>query len=183
MGNLGAPAPWLASGTLYAPACSVRFACNQYLPAADAGLLPLERLWLYCLSDQNERADGLPTLSVPAYGKSLLYLVSRALDDARKIPLLGFERAHVDAYIDATAPDVREQWDAGHEPDLRVWRDRWGGGGQLVIVRDRQVPIARDGKTIPATHGSFDNNIAVLTETIERIASAPLAAPMEWLDY
>ncbi|MCE2968634.1 MAG: C1 family peptidase [Burkholderiales bacterium] len=187
-GKLGAPAPQVASATLYAAACSVRFACHHYLPAADAGLLPLDRLRLYCLSDANERADGLPTPVVPAYGKSLLYLVSRALDDARKIPLLGFERAHLDAYIDASAPDLREQWDADHQPDLRTWRARWAGGGGLHFVRERQVPIARDVKTGdvklgPATHGSFDNNIAVLAETIERIAGAPLVAPMEWLDY
>jgi hypothetical protein len=182
-GALGAPAPRVTSGTLYAAACSVRFACERYLPAADAGLLPLDRLWLYCLSDENERADGLPTPSVPAYGKSLLYLVSRALDDARKIPLLGFERAHLDAFVDATAPDLREQWDAGHQADLRRWRDRWRGGALLKIVSERQVPIARDGKTSAATHGSFDNNIAVLTETIERISGERLVAPMEWLDY
>jgi len=42
---------------------------------------------------------------------------------------------------------------------------------------------------IQATHGSFDNNIKVLTETIARVSGRDgpggpgLVAPLEWMDY
>jgi hypothetical protein len=84
--------------TLFAAACSARFAVQHYAAAGAAGLIRADRLWSYYLSDENERRDGLPTPDLPAYGKSLLYLVSRALDDVRKMPLLGFERAALPAF-------------------------------------------------------------------------------------
>ena len=79
----------------------------------------------------------------------------------------------------------------GDLPPLRIPPQRGPGinsgpgGRQPRLNQCLQPPptVTGDVKSGPATHGSFDNNIAVLTETIERIAGAPLAAPMEWLDY
>src|SRR5438876_644793 len=65
-------APKVRTCTLYAAACSTRFAGERYLAAADAGLIDLKRLALYFLSDENEKRDGLPSPQLPAYGKSLL---------------------------------------------------------------------------------------------------------------
>jgi hypothetical protein len=185
--DLLAQAPRVQTCTLYGAACSVRFANQRYLQAADAGLLDLDRLWLHCLSDQNERADGLPSPAVPAYGKSLLYLVSRALDDTRKIPLLGFERALRPNYARPSTHDEKDQWDAGHLPELLQWQARWPGTAEgdkrLRLVKDRDVRITRAGRTVPASHGSFDSNIAELTATLERVKGGDLIAPLEWLDY
>jgi hypothetical protein len=185
--DLRAQAPQVQTCTLYAAACSVRFANQHYLPAADAGLLDLGRLWLHCLSDQNERADALPSPAVPVYGKSLLYLVSRALDETRKIPLLGFERALRTDFARPTTHEEQDQWDAAHRPELATWQARWPGVAEgddrLRLVRERDVRITRAGRTAPATHGSFDNNIAELTATLERVKGGALIAPLEWLDY
>jgi hypothetical protein len=45
------------------------------------------------------------------------------------------------------------------------------------------VTVTREGGQCKSTHGSFDNNIAALTETIERIKGSSVVAPLEWLDY
>ncbi len=190
----------VSSCSLFAPACSVEFANERYLPAADSTLLPLERLWLYVLSDDNEKRDGLPTPARDLYSKSLLYLVSRALDDHRKMPILGLHRALLAEY--AHGKLAAEQWHEKQVPAVQAWQQAWNGAGgaaRTFVVLPTRVPntkpptaSAADGHhgqgsqtpgTTQATHGSFDNNIAVLTQTIERMAGKPLVSPMEWLDY
>lgn len=168
------------TATLWAAACSNAFANEHYLPAHAAGLLNLSNLWLYVLSDENEEADALPTPAVPVYGKSLLYLVSRALDDARKMPLLGMQRAQLAAYAGND-----DQWAGGQLQAMRTWQAAWRGEGTelLQVIRDRNVTITREGAQCQATHGSFDNNIAVITATLKRIKGGELVKPMEWLDY
>ena len=136
---------------------------------------------LYVLSDANEKADGLPSPQLPAYGKSLLYLVSRALDDARKQPLLGMARALDPAY----ASDA-DQWQRDELPTLARWQAHWPPTSGLDLLRTVTTPKVRTTRAddqSPATHGSFDNNIEAITQTIERIRQAPLVAPLEWLDY
>ncbi|PZP28767.1 MAG: peptidase C1 [Roseateles depolymerans] len=164
---------------LYAAACSSGFAVQHYGGAQQAGVLQLQDLRLHVLTDANERADGLPTAERDIYGKSLLYLVSRALDDVRKQPLLGMERALV-------KPDpawAADQWDADAAADVAAWRRLWPAGALLNLVSTPKVRTTRAGDQIAASHGSFDNNIEVLTGTLERLRGGPLVAPMEWLDY
>jgi len=48
------------------------------------------KLALYCLNDELERDDNVAW----AYRKSLLYLISRALERARDKPVLGLVRDH-----------------------------------------------------------------------------------------
>ncbi|HKB53718.1 MAG TPA: C1 family peptidase [Ramlibacter sp.] len=176
----GRPPLAVKTSTLWAAACSCSFANQHYLPAHTRGVLNLSDLWLYVLSDENEEADALPTPALPIYGKSLLYLVSRALDDARKMPLIGMQRAELEAY----ASNDR-QWDAGELAAMNQWHGAWQGeaNGALRVIASRNVTVTREGAQIQATHGSFDNNIAVVTETIERIKGSAVAAPLEWLDH
>jgi hypothetical protein len=175
-------APAIASCTLLAAACSVQFAVGTYGKASHEGLFDLSRLTLHYLTDQEERDDGLPTPAVNLYGKSLLYLISRALEDSRKMPLLGMERAITPALFDAT------DWASDQLDAIRSWQQLWTPNGPAGVRRGIPVPTAdvvvtKTGATTQATHGSFDNNIVVLTETLERIKGAPLIAPIEWLDY
>ena len=184
LGRLGGASPLaVTSCELYAAACSSGFAVQHYGAAHQAGVLPLDRLRLHVLTDANERADGLPNAERDIYGKSLLYLVSRALDDVRKQPLLGMERALV-------PPDpawLGDQWvpGPGETPnaDLAAWLKLWPAGELLHRVTSPKVRTTKTGDQISASHGSFDNNIDVLTGTLERIRGASLVAPMEWLDY
>ncbi|MFG6485067.1 C1 family peptidase [Roseateles sp. BYS78W] len=168
-----------ASCELYAAACSSAFAVQHYGAAQQAGVLSLQALRLHVLTDANERADGLPTAERDIYGKSLLYLVSRALDDIRKQPLLGMERALVE-------PDPawkEDQWAGPAYDDVLAWQKLWPAGTLLNRVTTPKVRTTKTGDQIAASHGSFDNNIDVLTGTLERIRGSALVAPMEWLDY
>lgn len=165
-----------ASCTLYAPACSVRFANAHYGAAMAAGQLDPERLTLHVLSDRNEKDDGLPSPKLELYGKSLLYFVSRALDDVRKMPLLGLERAALPGYEASS-----EHWDEDELPELQTWRAAFRG--DVFVESAPRVRVSRVGDTIQATHGSFDNNIAVVSATIKAIRGAPPVQPLEWLDY
>jgi pimeloyl-ACP methyl ester carboxylesterase len=158
--RLGADGPKVRTCTLFAPACSMSFATRYYLPAADAGLIDLERLWIHYLSDANEKRDGVPSPEVPAYGKSLLYLVSRALDDVRKMPLLGLERA-----LDPAFAADAEQWAGSELPFIREWQSKWDGT-RLGIRVD----------TSGATHGSFDEDAGTVAATLQRIRGAKLVS-------
>jgi len=176
------PALPVASCSLYAAACSTSFAVQHYLGAASAGVLPLDQLHLYHLSDRNEKNDGLPTARNPVYGKSLLYLVARSLDDIRKQPLLGMERALLPAF----AKD-EEQWEKTMLPGVQQWQKTWGPlaakNGLLHTITTPKVRNTRAQDQIDASHASFGSNIDVLTETLVRIKGAPLVGEMEWLDY
>lgn len=41
------------------------------------------------------------------------------------------------------------------------------------------VPTTLAGATIPASHGSFDNNITVVGRTLQRITGSKLAMPID----
>jgi hypothetical protein len=175
-------APKISSCSLYAAACSVQFAVGTYGKAAQTPLFDLGNLRLHYLSDSNEKADGLPSPEVELYGKSLLYLVSRALDDARKMPILGLQTA-----ITADAFDPK-QWADEQVASITAWEREWtpgtaGAAQRGFPVTTPDVRTTKTGATIQATHGSFDNNIDVLTQTLETIKGSALVSPMEWLDY
>ncbi|MDW8370916.1 MAG: C1 family peptidase, partial [Geminicoccaceae bacterium] len=75
---LQAKALRVASLHLLAPACTMGFAADTFGAALGRGrraILDPRRVAIWVLSDRNERAD-----TVGPYGKSLLYLVSRALE-------------------------------------------------------------------------------------------------------
>jgi hypothetical protein len=176
LGKLAAPAVKVSSCSVYAAACSVRFAVAKYLDEGKSILSPAD-IALHYLTDANEKRDFLAGgRNFHLYGKSLLYLVSRALDDARKMPLLGFERAVVQGF--ETNDD---QWIASEHDAVRTWQKRFKG--TLVPVKEPNIAVAANGKTAQATHGSFDNSVRVITQTIERITGSRPVKPIEWLDY
>ena len=68
--------------TLWAPGCRIDMFKETYLPALQAKRLG--RLALYTLTDSDERDDNVANI----YHKSILYLVSDALEHTTRIPLL-----------------------------------------------------------------------------------------------
>lgn len=89
--SLGIP-DLVSTCSLMAPACTVKFYNEHYRPrlgaAATGGkVVRLPRLDVYNLTDALELDDNV----VKAYRKSLLYLVSRALERDRNKPLLGMQ--------------------------------------------------------------------------------------------
>lgn len=158
----------LASIHLYAPACSVAFATAHYGKV-------MEQLHLEVLSDRMERRDKVTSL----YHKSLLYFVSNALEGDLHTPLLGMERINDTSYTgwDGTS-DTGEallSWrTAAKDADLQK---------RTVLVNTDSIPVATGANGVAeqaqAGHGSFDNDINVITRTLEHITGAPLTMPVD----
>ncbi len=179
----------VSSLSLYAAACSVRFAVEQFLRrGADA--LDTKNVHLHFLSDRNEKDDylgGIKAAGLHLYGRSLLYLVSRALDDDRKIPLLGFERAVTSSWATTSSGKndpqrLHDQWHANHHRFIEEWQRKFKG--VLYVVDAPSVPVNIETKMVQAQHGTFDNDITTITQTIQLISGTPTAIkPIESLDY
>jgi hypothetical protein len=161
----------VASCHLYAPACTVRFAVQHYVPAIENNVLPLKRLHIHTLADAVEICD-----TVGPYRKSLLYLVSRALETCHKMPILGLERAF--------EPKSNPKWHEDELESLKLWQKFWSASGNgLDIVSSKQVSTGTLGRRIRACHGSFDNDATTIETTLRRIIGAKPAFPVEWIDY
>jgi hypothetical protein len=190
LADLGLHGVHAASCTLYAPACDLAFAQSHFAAAIDGGTLARERFFVHLLSDAIELDDA-----VGPYRKSLLYLVSRALERQHKTPLLGLAKAFDPACLG------KGSWHEDWEDDADLWQ-RWfwaagtpmGGfadsgvpppGGGLSILADRSVSTGP--RSIPAVHGSFDNDVAVVTQSLNRMLDLPagvsLTMPVVDLDY
>ena len=161
----------VASVNLYAPACTVAFANVHY--AIDAATM--QRLYLDVLSDKVERDDNV----VSIYRKSLLYLVSNALETDLRTPILGMAR--VDDESDSGWDGSSNTGDA-----LAAWREAAKSAklaDRTVDLAVDQVPVAIDaGRLVlqAAGHGIFDNDIDVLNRTLGRITGKPvLSMPVE----
>lgn len=160
-----------ASCHLYAPACTVRFAVEHYLPAIERGTLDRKRFHIHVLSDENEICD-----TVGPYRKSLLYLVSRSLESCHKMPILGLEQVF--------EPKNNPKW---HPPELdavKAWQTFWRKSGNgLDVVQEKQISTGSQGRKIQASHGCFDNDATTISTTLQRITGRKLDFPIEWLDY
>lgn len=184
----------LASCSLYAPACTVAFANRQYLPAVlVAKILPRAQFHMSVLSDRREQDDR-----VGPYQKSLLYLVSRALEDLHKTPILGLLKSF------DPACNSDEHWNeprlAQLGPELQRWQQFWWGnavpsnffkdgsgvGSATFDVVDHGE-LATGARTVVPSHGTFDNDLHVIRATLGRIIGPGLAlvpSSEHWnLDY
>jgi hypothetical protein len=159
---------------LYAPACTMGFACKHYGKALRTGVLSAGKMHVHSLSDKNERAD-----TVGPYGKSLLYLVSRAFEEPRKTPLLGFERCWATATDDlALLKDkLGSDFAEGHIKDIRDWGQLVADYGVARTVHSRPEMVTKRADLgdlqIRTTHGSFDNALEVVNASLGRILNAP----------
>lgn len=163
--RMGAAGLTAASLELWAPACTLAFATERFGAAFQAGTVTPAQTAIHALSDENERAD-----TVGPYGKSLLYLVSRALEDAHRMPLLGLARAWGEEGY--TNGEISAQ----RKADLDAWRTVWGNAAPTVMAK----PEVRTSttRTVRPAHGCFDNDIDVVTAAIERILGRTPAHPV-----
>jgi pimeloyl-ACP methyl ester carboxylesterase len=149
----------IASLHLLAPACTMDFAARTFGSALGRGrraVLDRRRVAIRVLSDRNERRDH-----VGPYGKSLLYLVSRALERRRRTPLLGLEAA----WDPSVAPE-REPVDLDDPGRLR-WLELWSDGPPPEVLREPQVITGPT--SIPAGHRAFDNSVEVVNAILRTI--------------
>jgi len=163
-----------ASLTLFAPACSVDFANRHFGAAFQSGKLAPGKVHVDIMDDEREQAD-----TVGPYGKSLLYLVSRALEARHKTPLLGMEWAWKDDAAPeghwANAPDVRDA--------LTEWSRHAAGIKSLRLHGKRREYVSTGAGRIKLAHGSFDNDVEVVADMLQRMRGAPLVARVENLAY
>jgi hypothetical protein len=162
-----------SSLTLFAPACTIAFANQHYGAAIQSGKLIPHNVHIDIMDDERERAD-----SVGPYGKSLLYLVSRALESRHKMPLLGMVWAwKVDA-----APE--DQW--SREADVKKALETWSTTAAEMTLRlhgKRREYVSTGAGRIKLAHGSFDNDVKVVADMLMRIRGAKLTAKVENLAY
>jgi hypothetical protein len=155
----------IASLGLYAPACTMAFATDFLGKALGARQLNRRRVYFELLSDARERDD-----TVGPYGKSLLYLVSRALEDVHKTPLLGLAAAW-----DPKDPD--DIVNGQRRSDVAAWRKLWGNA---PLPKPHDETRVDDGRgPVPIAHRSFDNDVAVIGRSIEFISGSQLVFPVE----
>jgi hypothetical protein len=158
---------------LYAPACTVQFANRHFAPHDEL----MKRMYLDILSDDNERDDTVGS----AYRKSLLYFVSDALELDVRTPILGLARVMDVDY---------KKWDgsASSGEALGNWRQaakqsglatQTGADAHTDVLTASKVRTDLSGSTINASHGSFDNNIDVVSRTIQRIVGGKLTMPVD----
>ena len=157
---------------LYAPACSVAFANQLY--ASNPKIM--ERLYVDVLSDTQERADSVAGI----YRKSLLYLVSGALETDLRTPIAGMDKVY-------GKDDGGWDGSSSTNESLNVWRRavldaKLKSTGRLVeITTDKVCTALADPRRadptnvmVPANHGSFDNNIDAITRTLEVVLGGKL---------
>jgi hypothetical protein len=111
---------------------------------------PMTRATMYTMTDELEQAD-----EAAAYGKSLLYLVSRSFEDEVPTPILGMQEAL--------------------KRDLDMIRFFGLAGTQKVadVIFSRSLAgAARRDRSESITHGGFDNDIATMTSVIRRVLDA-----------
>ena len=165
----GLSAQRLRSVQLYAPACTVQFANQHYAAQPDV----MKRLHLDLLSDRVERNDNV----VSIYRKSLLYLVSNALEVDLRTPLLGMANV-----LDADYAG----WDgtSSVSASLQQWRGALDAAGLSVghgidlLDRDKVLnavgPNGNPLEQISAAHGSFDNDVEIIGTSLQRILGGGL---------
>lgn len=169
--RLGAKNLQVSSCSLFAPACTVGFALRHYQPAMESKqVLAKNRLFIDLLSDERELAD-----SVGPYGKSLLYLVSRALEELHKMPLLGMQAAWTP---DVAKPDL---WNQRTLNEVAKWQQLATGLNPPRVHGKERARISDGQGLIRLAHGSFDNDVEVITTTLERIRGSKLKLPVESL--
>jgi len=142
----------VTSVTLWAPAATTELARETYLPLLEDGRI--ERLRLFVLNDQAERDD-----SAGPYRKSILYLVSNALEETARVPLfrpdgeplLGMEKFTDD--IDHPGWDTVET---------------------VVCPTGSGAPVQSKSKA--TTHVGFSSDQATHLATVSGIVGAPVAA-------
>lgn len=164
--------PSVATCTLFAPACTVDFALRYYVPAADKGILSPARTTIAVLTDTCERQD-----SVGPYRKSLLYLVSRALEDDHKTPILGLQK------VWGTADDIAEF--GGDDDEALALRQRASAfqrqfkPQRVLPFGDAEAPSSDGQGKVRWAHGAFDNDVGMITDVIQTIRGEALRYPVE----
>jgi hypothetical protein len=149
--GLGVP---LSTVTLWAPTLRIDEFNRSFLPAIRSH--QIRRFALYTLVDQAEQDDNVAKI----YNKSLLYLISNALEQKRGQPLLGLEKA---VQQDSRLAKI-------FSGDLSGRGDSTYQGRQAEWVRaPNNAPHESRWASTATRHGDFDDDMPTLRSTMVRI--------------
>lgn len=161
----------VSSLTLWAPACTMRLYREAYHPALLAGAI--RRFSLFTLKDAAERDDHCAHV----YHKSLLYLVSNALEEMHGLflaegePLLGMEKFILKERALFQTPSEQELRRT-NPPVVRLF-----GLDQAEWIRSPNgLPVGESPNASHAReHGGFDDDPATVRSTLARIVNQSAA--------
>ena len=159
----------IASCTLWAPACTIELFKESYLDAIASKAIA--RFALFVLDDETEQDDHCASI----YHKSLLYLISNALEAEQHIPLFrdGVPLLGLEKFIRADA-------------DLKaLFRSR---NAELIIAPNDE-PEGSLSASNARHHGDFDDDRRTVMASFARISAAPaggarkVAAPPAEIEF
>ncbi len=152
--------------TLWTPACSMQYAADTLAPLIEAGGVHRDGLFIETIDDGVEQGDSVAGL----YKRSLLYLVSRALEREHNTPLLGLEK---DWNFDTSIPraDFKAQ---GKVRSLGMTR---------YTARSRQMfssthKAAGGQRRVATSHCTYDQSIRAVHVLLRRILGRTPDAPV-----
>ena len=177
--------------SMYAPACTVREATKAFTHVFDKKILPKNKLRIDVLSEDVERKD-----TVGAYSDSFLYLVSRALEETRKTPILGLAKswwmnnsnAAIQSPVDKDAMKEQLSWTFDEDliDDVRDWNEFAHAHDVQIKIHDTPEVIVTDlpdlKSTMPRSHRSFDNDIHIVRATIGLIREGDFTSESAMVD-
>jgi hypothetical protein len=154
----------VASVTLWAPACTMAFFERCYLPGIQDR--SIERFTLFTLKDAAEQDDDCAKI----YNKSLLYLVSNALEEKSGLffldgePLLGMETFLLEQRAVFGLPDEKtvQKKNLAKLPLFGLERATW-------IRSPNGLPEGSPDASHARHHGDFDDDKATVLATLARI--------------
>lgn len=147
----GVPKISVRSLHLLAPAITTTSFTETLKPLVGAGK-PITALTMYTMTDALEQADT----TMRPYGKSLLYLVSRAFEDARPAGILGLHESLL-----RDAPLIRFFGLAGREKVADI------------VFSQTASTLPLHAQSQSTTHGGFDFDRATMTSVVRRITRVP----------
>jgi hypothetical protein len=142
----------VASVTLWAPAATTELASETYLPLVSEDRV--KRLRLFILNDAAERDD-----SAGPYRKSILYLVSNALEETARIPLV-----HPDGEPLLGMEKFTDEIDHPGWDDVEV----------VVCPTGATAPV--EAKSNATTHAGFSSDRTTHLATLSWIVGEPTSA-------
>ena len=155
----GVPAVDVRSLHFLAPASTTELFKKRLKPLIGSGQ-SITSLTMYTMTDELEQDDS----SIRAYGKSLLYLVTNAFEDAVPTPLLGLQMN-----LKKDLPLIRFFGLAGTEKVADIVFSTTGDGAPL------------NARSQSIRHGGFDNDIETMTSVVRRVLDVSDATPV--VDY
>jgi hypothetical protein len=138
-----------------APAITVELFNELVAPSVASNQCPHPTL--YILSDVGDRGD-----TVGPYGKSLLYLVSNAFEEARGTPLLGMER-----FVSQEAVDEDGKRVGSPDPKVAALFQQTVKGRPSLVIAGRTQGLGSTSRS--TSHGGFDNDPDTLNSVMRRI--------------